>query len=88
MVHIITIREVNDYDKWRKSFDDAADSRKSHGVKSSQVFRSIENPNEVVIVGEWEDVEQFKQHKSSKEVREKMKEDVVGELVVYILEKV
>ncbi|GAG46752.1 unnamed protein product, partial [marine sediment metagenome] len=53
-----------------------------------QVFRGVENPNEAVLVREWENVEKWEQFISSNEMAEKQRESgLVSGPVVYILEK-
>ena len=88
MVYIISRAEVDDYDKAKKIFDELDELRKSLGQKSIQIFRGVKNPNEVVIVREWESLEKWEQLSSSDEAREKIKESgVVWEPVNYIVEK-
>ena len=88
MVYIIIRMEVDDYDNWRKVFDNDVNFRKSGGEKSVQVFRGVKNPNEVVFVREWESLEKWKQFLSVKVAEEKGKKaGVRGEPVIYILEK-
>lgn len=48
---------LRDYDKWRPAFDEAANIRKDHGVIDTQVFRGTDNPHEVLILYEWDDLE-------------------------------
>jgi heme-degrading monooxygenase HmoA len=40
---------VDDFDAWKKMYDDFAPVQAEHGVHAHQVLRSIENPNEVVV---------------------------------------
>ena len=88
MISTILRAEVDDYDKWRKAFDEAIDFRESGGEKSHQVFRGVKNPNEYVLMLEWESVEKFEEYMSSSELKEKFREaGVKGEHVIYILEK-
>ena len=40
---------VDDFDGWKKAYDDFAPTQAEHGVRAHQVLRSIENPNDVVV---------------------------------------
>jgi len=40
---------VADFDAWKKVYDDFAPVQAEHGMRSDQVLRSIENPNEVIV---------------------------------------
>ena len=40
---------VPDYDGWKRAFDSDPADRKGHGVRRYQVFRSVDDPNYVMI---------------------------------------
>jgi hypothetical protein len=40
---------VPDYDGWKRAFDSDPADRKGHGVRRFAVFRSVEDPNYVMI---------------------------------------
>jgi hypothetical protein len=42
--------KVKDYPAWRKGYDEHEKSRASAGVTNGKVFRSAEDPNDVLIV--------------------------------------
>jgi len=48
--------KVNDYASWRKGYDEHEKSRASAGVTNAKVFRSAEDPNDVLIVLDVADV--------------------------------
>jgi heme-degrading monooxygenase HmoA len=64
---------VEDFAKWKPVFDEAAALRKSYGSKGVQVFRNHDNPNGVVLVAEYEDLEKARQLFQSQEFREAIK---------------
>jgi len=45
---------VQDYAKWKSVYDTLDSFHKRHGVKSAQIFRRTEDPNELVIVSEFD----------------------------------
>ncbi len=61
---------VQDFEQWKKGFDEAAPLRKAHGSKGARVFRSVENPDEVIILGQYEDLQKARVLLQSPEFRE------------------
>jgi heme-degrading monooxygenase HmoA len=61
---------VEDFDKWKLVFEEAAALRQSYGSVGVQVFRVVDKPNEVVLVGEYENLEHARQLFQSQEFRE------------------
>jgi heme-degrading monooxygenase HmoA len=70
-------------------FDEAATLRKEYGSKGVQVFRSVDKPNEVVLVAEYENLDKARQLFQSQEFREATKRaGVVGAPEVNFLDEV
>jgi quinol monooxygenase YgiN len=40
---------VADFDAWKKVYDGFAPTQAEHGVRSHQVLRSIDNPDDVIV---------------------------------------
>ena len=53
MHHVLIIHEVQNYDSWKKVFDDAAGIRRTAGERSYQVLRSAADPNRIVHFSVW-----------------------------------
>jgi heme-degrading monooxygenase HmoA len=64
---------VADYARWKLVFDADGANRQASGSKGGQVFRSADDPNEVVLLFEW-DLEKARQYSQSEEVRAKMQD--------------
>jgi hypothetical protein len=47
---------VKDYASWRKGYDEHEKSRSSAGITNGKVFRSAEDPNDVLILQDVADV--------------------------------
>lgn len=45
--------EIRDYDTWRPAFDRDAGDRQRHGCSKESVYRSVDDPNDLVIVMEF-----------------------------------
>jgi hypothetical protein len=48
--------KVKDYSTWRASYDERKNSRLSAGITNGRVFRSAEDPNDLVILQDAADV--------------------------------
>jgi len=72
MPSILVKHTVQDYAKWKKAFDENADSRKSFGSKGGRVYRTNGSPNEVTVVLNWEDMQKAKQFTESPELKTAM----------------
>ena len=48
--------KVKDYASWRKGYDEHEKSRASAGVTNGKVFRSAEDPNDVLVLQDVADV--------------------------------
>ena len=79
MIHVLVRLTVEDVAKWKPVFEEAAELRKSFGSKGVHAFSVAANPNEVVILGEYEDEEKARQMFQSQDFRDATKRaGVVG----------
>jgi len=86
--YVIVKHKVADYARWKPIFDADGANRQAGGSKGGQLFRSADDPNEVVMLFEW-DLEQGRQYRQREEVRAKMREaGVLGSPDVYFLEEI
>ncbi len=72
MVQFLIRHKVKDYGKWKPVFDEHAAKRKASGSKGGRLFRSEKDPNEVVILFEWEDLSKARQFAESEDLRKAM----------------
>jgi quinol monooxygenase YgiN len=49
---------VADFSKWKAVYDQHDGARKQFGCKKSEVFTNTANPNEVLVVTEWDSIDQ------------------------------
>lgn len=73
MPYVLVRITFEDYTKWKAVFDDSATLRETYSSKGVRVFRSVDKSNEVVILGEYEDLERARQLFQSQEFREATK---------------
>jgi quinol monooxygenase YgiN len=61
MQYVLIIHEVEDYELWKKVFDDAASIRKEAGERTYQVLNYASNPNKIVHFSSWTSIDAAKQ---------------------------
>jgi hypothetical protein len=75
--------KVKDYASWRKGYDEHEKSRVSAGVTNGKVFRSAEDPNDILIVLDVADVAKARTWLGAPDLKTAMeKAGVVGPHVV------
>ena len=71
--------KVKDYATWRKGYDEHEKSRISAGVTNGKVFRSAEDPNDILILQDVADVPKARAWLSGDDLKTAMqKAGVVG----------
>jgi quinol monooxygenase YgiN len=56
MPHVLIIHEVEDYESWKKIFDDAAGIRKEAGEIQYQILKYGDNLNKIVHFSAWKSI--------------------------------
>ena len=85
---VMVRHKVRDYEAWRPHFDAHADERKAAGCVGAHLFRSADDPNELVITFTWDDsrIDDARAMVESEDVRKLMSEaGVIDEPDVYFL---
>jgi heme-degrading monooxygenase HmoA len=80
--------KVHDYDAWKLVFDEHEDERQAAGSKGAHLFRSADDPNEVVITLTWDDarVDDARAFAASDDLRTVMQEaGVIDQPDIYFL---
>ncbi len=89
MAYLLVRHKVKDYDKWKTVFDEHATTRKASGSKGGRLFRNADNPNETVILFEWESIEKARKFANSEDLQKTMQRAGVSDKPnVYFLEEV
>jgi hypothetical protein len=57
MTVAIILHRVADYDAWRKVYDSVGDMQKDGGVTQESVHRMVDDPNNVLVIHHFVDVE-------------------------------
>jgi uncharacterized protein YeaO (DUF488 family) len=80
MTHILVRHQVADFAKWKPVYDAHLTARQKAGLREKNLLRSINNPNEVVLLFEAEDLTRAQAFSESSDLREAMqKAGVVGQ---------
>ncbi|WP_232703603.1 antibiotic biosynthesis monooxygenase [Halobacterium wangiae] len=72
MQYLLGKSEVEDFDEWKSNFEDNDSFRSEHGQQGFQVFQSVDDPNETVVLFEWDDAENARDLFQSDEMRERL----------------
>jgi len=74
MPYLLVHHQVEDYAKWKAAFDEHASTRASFGSKGGLVLQSADDPNEVVILMETDDLQKARDFTQSDDLRETMQQ--------------
>ncbi len=87
MHYLIVQHTMEDYGKWRPVFDAHEGVRQTYGVRDAQVFRNVENPNELLLKFRVDSVERAQKLAHSQELKDAMADaGVVGIPEVFFVE--
>ena len=88
MNYLLIRHKVADFDKWKPVYEAHAPARQKAGLKEAQLLRNLEDPNEVVLLFEADDLDATREFVASSDLRDAMKRsDVVDKPDVYFLSK-
>lgn len=73
MAHVLVKVSFEEFEKWKAGFTAGSALRAEYGSKGVRVFRASDNPNQVLILGEYEDAARAQQLFQSQELRDATK---------------
>jgi len=73
MAKLLVHHKVQDYNAWRKVFDELTFNRTRFGSTGQQVYRSPSDPNELTVITDWHDISQARAYAQSNDLKEGMK---------------
>jgi hypothetical protein len=91
MTYALSILRVEDYAKWKSTFDteDGIALRKAFDMKSYQLFQIGDDPNNLVLLTEWDNLDKARKFMQSEELRVASQQSgVIGGSEHYLLEEV
>lgn len=88
MTKLIARHPVSDFAVWYAGYNKFADFRDENGVKSASVWQSVDDPNDVTVMHEFETAEAAKVFAANPKLREIMQElGVSGPPTIWFVEK-
>ena len=72
MAYVLVEHRVGDFEIFKQVYLDDAERREQLGCKGGQVFRVADDPNEVIVMLEWETVEGARDFAGSLELEQAM----------------
>jgi heme-degrading monooxygenase HmoA len=79
MPYLLLSHRVHDYEQWKSAFDAHSLTRQANGSRGGQLFRSDSDPNELVVLLEWDILETARQFAQSEAFHDLMQRaGVVG----------
>ena len=88
MVTVIISHEVKDYSVWKTIFDADEVNRTKAGFKGTGLYRSVDNPNKITIIGEAPNLESIQNFMANPQLKETMeKGGVISAPEVKLLSK-
>ena len=89
MSYILVKHNVGEFGKWKTFYDKHLGTRKAGGSKGARVFRNTNNPNEAILLFEWNTLENAQKFAQSDDLRQRMQEaGVTGKPDIYFLDEV
>ncbi len=84
---VLSILKVEDYARWKSDWDNSIDMRRASGQKSFQIFRTVDDPNSLVLFIEWDNPDNARRFVQSEELREALQRSGVSQIENYFLEE-
>jgi heme-degrading monooxygenase HmoA len=80
---------MKDYAKWKPIYEEHGATRKANGSKGAHLFRNADNPNEVIILFEWDDLSNAKKFAQSEDLIKTMQKAGVSDKPdIYFLDEI
>ncbi len=79
MPHVMIKHRVRDYAAWRREFDNFVDTRRSFGEKSYRILHPGDDPNDLLLLFEWDTVKNAETFLASPELKSAMQRAGVAE---------
>lgn len=80
---------VADYGSWKPVFDEHGMTRRANGSRGGRIFRSADDPNDVLVLLEWDDLERARLFADSDDLREALERaGVTGQPQIWFLDDV
>jgi quinol monooxygenase YgiN len=72
MTNVLIKHKVNDFPAWKTAFENFAATRKAGGEQSFRVMQTADDPNDLILLFEWDSVDNARRFLNSNELKETM----------------
>jgi uncharacterized protein (DUF1330 family) len=87
MALALVLHRVEDYDAWRRVYDSVSDLQKAGGVTAESVHRMVDDPDNVLVIHEFDTVDHARSFFADPVLRDAMQRGgVVGEPRIEVFE--
>lgn len=87
MPWLLIRHRVSDFQIWKTGFDKHGIERRANGSRGGRLFRDAADPNEVLVLLEWDDLDRARLFLDSDDLREAMtRAGVAGQPDIWFLE--
>lgn len=70
MPYALIRHKVEDYDRWKPIFDEDAANREANGSMGGYLFRNADYPNELLILFEWDELDNVRRLGQSEKMQQ------------------
>lgn len=89
MSFVLVRHKVRDFAKWKPVFDEHGKARKAAGSKGGHLFRSADDPSEVIVLLQWDSHDKARQFTQSQDLKQAMERAGVADMPdIYFLDQV
>jgi steroid delta-isomerase-like uncharacterized protein len=89
MPYVMIQHGVNNYSHWKQVFDSLFETRKENGCKTEFLFHTDNNPNELTLLFEWDNLDKARRFFESQKLDERVNQlGIEGSLKVFYLDAV
>ncbi len=89
MIRIFVRHTVADFAAWKREYDEFEESRRTMGVVAHAVYSSVDNPNDITVWHDFDDLESARAFVESPTLRDAMtKAGVAGEPSIWFTKSV
>lgn len=89
MAHILVHHKIEEYNKWKSAFDAHQSERAANGSMGGKIFRNADDPNDLFVLLQINNMENAKKFVSSDSTKEAMKNaGVIGMPEIYFIEEI
>lgn len=72
MTQVVVQHTVEDFDTWKPVFDEHRAVREKHGATGHSVYRSADDPNNILVINEFPDLDSAKAFSDDPSLKEAM----------------